>query len=169
MDLYLLRHAHALPRETPGCPADSLRPLTIKGRRQVRRLSQVVKLLDLRFDLVLASPWLRAQQTASGLLSRAGLNLEPISAPGLAANRDPERFLPMLMNLNPAPDSLLIVGHEPFLGNLASLMVSNSAGFILDFSKGALCRLEITAWKPRPKAKLKWLLTQPVMISLGCE
>ena len=163
MDLYLLRHAHALPRDTPGCPADSLRPLTEKGRRQIRHLFRAVKALDLHFDLVLTSPWLRTQQTAADLLLRSGHHIEPIVVPALAANRPPARLLSIIQTWKPAPASLLLVGHEPFLSNLASLILTSSAGLKLDFPKASLCKLEIPSWKTRTRTKLEWLLTQPHM------
>ena len=64
MNLYLLRHGIAVEPGTPGCEKDSERPLTPKGKRQLRQIAAAMKKMDLRFDLILSSPFLRARQTA---------------------------------------------------------------------------------------------------------
>ena len=43
---------------------DSSRPLTPKGEGQLRKSAAAMQKMDLRFDLILSSPFLRAKQTA---------------------------------------------------------------------------------------------------------
>ena len=64
MELYLLRHGIAVERGTRGFEDDFSRPLTPKGRRQLRKTAGAVKKLGGKFDLILSSPLLRAKQTA---------------------------------------------------------------------------------------------------------
>jgi len=64
MELYLLRHGLAVERGTTGFENDSARPLTPKGRRQLRQIAAAMKRLNLRCDLILSSPFRRAKQTA---------------------------------------------------------------------------------------------------------
>jgi phosphohistidine phosphatase len=64
MNLYLLRHAIAVERGTPGAEEDSLRELTPKGAAKMRRIARGMLALDLKFDLILSSPYLRTRQTA---------------------------------------------------------------------------------------------------------
>jgi phosphohistidine phosphatase SixA len=64
MNLYLLRHGIAVEPGTAGCELDSERPLTAKGKKRLRVTSQAMKKLELSFDLILSSPFLRAKQTA---------------------------------------------------------------------------------------------------------
>ena len=62
MKLYLLRHAEAAPitggRDNPG------RPLTEKGIEQAQIVAAEMKAGQISFDMILASPYLRASQTA---------------------------------------------------------------------------------------------------------
>ena len=49
---------------TPGFENDSERPLIPKGERRLRSAAAAMKKLELSFDLILSSPFLRARQTA---------------------------------------------------------------------------------------------------------
>jgi phosphohistidine phosphatase len=64
MNLFLLRHGIAVERGLPGYEDDHRRPLTTEGADRMRRIAQAAKRLGLEFDLILSSPYLRAQQTA---------------------------------------------------------------------------------------------------------
>ena len=64
MNLYILRHGIAVERGTPGYAKDADRPLTLEGERKLQLIAQAMKALDLAFDLILSSPYLRARQTA---------------------------------------------------------------------------------------------------------
>ena len=64
MELYLLRHALAVDRGTPGYEDDSRRPLTAGGRKQMKRGVKGMKALGLSFGWIFSSPFLRARETA---------------------------------------------------------------------------------------------------------
>ena len=61
MELYFLRHGIAVERGTPGYKDDSARPLTPKGRRQLKKISTALRRMELEFDLILSSPLVRAK------------------------------------------------------------------------------------------------------------
>ncbi len=115
MDLILWRHADA----ADGQP-DSARPLTEKGRKQARAMARWLESRlpgDLR---ILVSPALRAQQTARALqrefetLEAVGVG-QPASAI-LAASGWPD-----------SDCSVLVVGHQPTLGEIAAELLSGRA------------------------------------------
>src|SRR5215475_7857649 len=64
MEIYILRHGIAVDRGTPGYKKDSDRPLTEEGDEKMRQIAKAILAMDLRFDLILSSPYLRARQTA---------------------------------------------------------------------------------------------------------
>src|ERR1700690_1026947 len=64
MNLYLLRHGIAAEPGVAGYEPDSERPLTPKGEGRLREAARAMKALDLSYDLILSSPFLRAKQTA---------------------------------------------------------------------------------------------------------
>lgn len=117
--LYLIRHAHA-----GDANADAERPLSDKGRGQVERLAEMLRNNGgFHPSEVWHSPLLRARQTARLLADELGLgvplrefpDLWPEDAPGLVAAR-----------LDSADRSIAIVGHNPHLPSLGSLLVTGS-------------------------------------------
>lgn len=112
MDLILWRHAEA----EDGAP-DLDRRLTAKGARQAERMGAWLDRHLPPDTRVLASPAVRAQQTARGLKRRFRVveELGPgaSAAAVLAAAGWPDRREPVL-----------VVGHQPTLGEVAALALT---------------------------------------------
>jgi phosphohistidine phosphatase len=68
-----------------------------------------------------------------------------------------------LDRLQPTPESVLLVGHEPFLSGLISLLATGHEGFCVVMKKGGLCKLTIEALRHGRCATLEWLLTPKQM------
>ena len=64
MELYILRHGIAVERGTPGYRKDADRPLTPEGKEKVHQIAEAILGMELKFDLILSSPYARAEQTA---------------------------------------------------------------------------------------------------------
>src|SRR5690348_1369565 len=75
MVLHLLRHAHAGDPEAWQGP-DDLRPLSKRGRRQAERLGAFLAEHEIRPDVIVSSPKLRAQQTADRVAEALGLSVK---------------------------------------------------------------------------------------------
>jgi phosphohistidine phosphatase len=126
MDLILWRHAEA----EEGGP-DLARALTGKGRKQAAHVAEwLLQRLPAKFAL-LASPAVRAQQTAEAL----GVKIKTVErlAPGAR--------VPDILEAAGWPEhkgAVVVVGHQPDLGNAVAYLLSGSAA---DWSlkKGALC------------------------------
>lgn len=167
MQLFLLRHGPAVERDTRGFKDDAARPLTPKGRRQLRKTAAAMKKLERDFDLILSSPFLRAKQTAeivaAALKLKKRLKFSNALAPGGAA----AILLRQLARLKPAPGKILLVGHEPDLSRLVSLLVTGNLRLQLDFKKGGLCKLEVEKLRAGKCATLAWLLTPKQMKAMA--
>ena len=61
----------------------------------------------------------------------------------------------------------MLVGHEPYLSELCSLLLSGEAGLRLSFRKAGLCKLLIETLKPGRCASLDWLLTPKQMARMS--
>ena len=159
MEIFLLRHGLAVERGTPGFEDDAARPLTHKGRKQLKRVGLAMAKLDLEFELILTSPFVRARETAelvaAALKARKRLKI----CDALAADREPVALLRSLQRLKPAPKSLLLVGHEPFLSGVVSLLTTGGPDLVLDFPKAGLCKLELDKLRAGKCGRLAWLLT----------
>ena len=113
MKIWILRHGEAQPHAR----RDAERELTVKGREQV--LLSAARLLDQPLDSILASPYVRAQQTAELVRNALGFAPELISVPWLTPDSDPRQALSQL----PDSGNVLLVTHQPFVGDLISLLM----------------------------------------------
>jgi phosphohistidine phosphatase len=167
MNLYLLRHGLAVEPGTRGFSNDSERPLTPKGERKLWRIAEAMEALKLSFDLILSSPYVRARQTAEIVAEafNARKNLECTET--LAPSGEPKKLLKRVANVSPAPEDVLLVGHEPYLSELVSLLVSGERGSSVVMKKGGLCKLEVNSLRAGRCASLAWLLTPKQMSLMG--
>src|SRR5438477_4271172 len=132
MLLYLVRHGPAGLRDDIRWPDDTLRPLTKSGVRKFKRAARGIGKLAPQVDLVLSSPSKRAWQTAEILHKTAGWPV-PIPAEPLRDSM-PEAVLSFLRD-HDGHASVALVGHEPYLGRLASAIVTPGAHAPLDIKK----------------------------------
>jgi len=166
MNLYLFRHGIAVERGLPGYEDDSQRPLTPKGAARIYRIAQAMGRLDVKFDLILSSPYLRTHQTAQIVASfykveqklRLTENLAPTSPPSALVGEIHEMYANAL--------SILIVGHEPYLGALAGTLLAGDEKVLLAFKKGGLCKFSIDELIYGRCATLDWLITPKQMLNL---
>jgi len=163
MNLYILRHGIAVEPGTPGYAKDADRPLLPEGERKLGQIAEAMEALDLSFDLILSSPYLRARQTAEivaeAIEARKKLEFSDILVPGGST----KKLVEFLNRLQPPPESVLLVGHEPFLSGLVSLLVAGNQGCSVVFKKGGLCKLTVESLAPGRCAALEWLLTPKQM------
>lgn len=169
MDLLLVRHGLAGKADPGTWPDDDERPLTEKGRKAFRAAAKGLRSQGPKPTLILASPALRARQTASILAKAFGLGDGAVrNWDALHHARDPEAALAGLGRLR-LPRSAALVGHEPWLGEFLSLLIAGAAGAGLPFAKGGAARVEIPDGGKRAKGRgrLRWLLTQDQSAALA--
>lgn len=107
--LYLLRHAHALPRETSLSDYD--RPLDDEGRREAGSVAKFIKEKKLSFDLVLCSGALRAQETLEPL--RDVIGTEEIYLSDDFYNIPENIILSHIQKISDTINTVLYIGHNP--------------------------------------------------------
>jgi phosphohistidine phosphatase len=164
MDLYLVRHAIADSRDPHRWPDDAKRPLTEKGIARFRSVARGLHRILPEVDVVFSSPYTRSWQTAEILHDEAGWP-EPERSPVLEPIRLPAGALEVLQSANAS--SAALVGHEPHLSRLASLLLSETEyGVRIDLKKGAVVRLDCVNG-PRPGgALLRWSVSPRILRSL---
>jgi phosphohistidine phosphatase len=124
--IWLLRHGDA----EDGSP-DSERPLTEKGREQSRAAGAAMKALGIEIDACLASPKVRAAETAR--LACEPLGVEPQLEPKLAGGPFDAEALAAGLG-----DDVLLVGHDPDF----SMAVHSLTGAQVRMKKGGLAGIE---------------------------
>jgi phosphohistidine phosphatase SixA len=127
MRLFLVRHAHS----DPGVP-DELRPLSARGREQARGLGE--RLAAAAPDAVLASPLLRARETAAPIAKAAGVDLrvDERLAPGATATD-------VLAAVDGAGATVVVVGHQPDCSEIALALGAGER----EFAPGASAEIEL--------------------------
>ena len=134
--LYLIRHADAIDLHP-----DHARPLSDRGREQVKALAKFLgKSEAFSPDEIWHSSLVRARETAELLAKGLGFSGECREATGLRPEDDPREITGKLAKLD---KSVALVGHEPHMSALASLLVTGAthpAAFVM--KKGATLALE---------------------------
>ena len=164
MNLYLIRHAIA-EEESPSIE-DHQRVLTEKGAKKMRNIAKGLKTLGLEFDYIITSPYIRAQQTAEILGDVFKLRKRIVMSESIAPMGDPNQLLAEI-NEKYTVNSLAIVGHEPYLSNLISLLTAGGAPIEMTFKKGGVCYLTTDDLHHTHKATLQWLLTPGLLVEIG--
>ena len=163
MNLFLLRHGLAVERDEFDFASDGLRPLTARGRQQLGQTCAALRKLKLDLDLILSSPLVRAQQTAEIVAAELKLKKRLVLANELKPGGNPGKLIQIISRRKPPVKNLLLVGHEPDLSRLISLLVTGGPGLQMDFKKGGLAKLEIEKLRAGKCAELAWLLTPKQM------
>lgn len=159
MRLYLVRHADAVPRGTPGYPHDAQRPLTEAGQAQAKAAGEALKRLKITPDVIVTSPYLRAAQTADHVARIFGLSAMVREADALHPDGTPADASLGLRSLS-AHDHVVLVGHEPHLSAWLAHLVSGDDGVRLLFKKGGAACVDVERVPPaRGTGTLRWLLT----------
>lgn len=125
MELILWRHAEA----EDGVP-DEARQLTLKGHRQAKRMAAWLNERLPKDALVLASPAMRAQQTAAAL-AREVRTLKELGTSATCTQVLKAAAWPR------ADGVTVVVGHQPVLGEVASLLLTGEDA-ALSVKKGAV-------------------------------
>jgi phosphohistidine phosphatase len=161
LDLYLVRHAFAAHADPARWPDDAERPLTEKGSSRCREAARGLRGLVPTVDAVLSSGYARAWQTAQLLHDVAGWQ-EPNECPALEAGRPALSALDVLQGR--AERSIALVGHEPYLSRLASLLCTGSEdGLQLELKKGAVASLSFTGPVEPARACLRWTVSPKIL------
>jgi phosphohistidine phosphatase len=166
MNIYLLRHGPAARGFAPRLDADRLRPLTSKGRKKTAKVAAAMKRMGLSLDLIFSSPCLRARQTAMIVAEAFGARKKLEFLKELSVEANSQSLVDRLGRQHLLPESLLLVGHEPHLSGVASLLLTGKPGLLLELKKAGLCKLSIPALKRGRHATLEWLLTPKQMLAM---
>ena len=119
-NIILWRHAQAETADFELGEQDNARQLTAKGNVQAKRMGRWLKEHLPKNTVLLCSPAVRAVQTAEELHYK--IQLEPALLPGATLNQVLNALTPYQQQKN-----LLIVGHQPWLGELLAYLFEQSA------------------------------------------
>ena len=167
MRLLVVRHAIAEDREgfARSHKDDADRPLTSEGRNKMERAALGLKALIPELNVLAASPYKRAFDTAEIIASAYGdLTVERV--PELTPGAGVDRVVAWLTGRH-ARGSVAVVGHEPDLSRLVCTLLAATNGPFLELRKGAACLLEFPGPVGRGAATLDWFVGPKHLRLLG--
>lgn len=126
VQLLILRHAIAFPRDSKRWPDDGQRPLTMEGVKRARRAAAGLKSVIRRPALVLTSPLVRARDTAA-IFAQAARWPQAVECDALAPTGSLEGVLEALRRQGAKAECVAVVGHQPHLGRLLALCLRGEA------------------------------------------
>jgi phosphohistidine phosphatase len=152
MNIYLVQHAEAKSENE-----DPRRSLTDKGHRNTLAVADVAKRLDLSVKQIRHSGKTRARQTAEVM----GAALKPsdgvVETEGLSPLDD---VAPIADALTEAGESVMLVGHLPFMARLAGKMITGDAACpVVKFhNAGIVCLTH----EEGERWQVSWILTPEI-------
>lgn len=162
--LYLVRHAIA--EEPDGTRDDADRVLTRGGVTRMRRAARGLKRLGIEPDAILSSPLRRAVQTADLVARALAPRLAVETCDALAPGHTPAEVARSLARHRGARH-VVLVGHEPGIGELASFLLTGATGLPFPFKKGAVAAVRVDSLPPDGAGRLLWFLTPKQLRRLG--
>jgi phosphohistidine phosphatase len=154
MDIVLMRHGRSTVRSS-HVGADEQRPLTADGLKRLKQALPGMRQVSPHIDRVVTSPLVRARQTAEVVAEGYSVPLKELTA--LAPGGEPQAITHWLARQH--DQVLLLVGHEPDIGRLASWYLTGSSESFLPMKKGAICLIHFAGKPAAAKGELRLLFT----------
>jgi len=152
MKLYFLRHGLAGDRQD-WKGDDSARPLTKEGKARMAREAKTIARMELKLDLIITSPLVRARQTAEIVAEEMRMldKLVEDDRVGIQFGIDP---LKKILQAHSKASALMLVGHEPSFSETISHLIG---GGRIDCKKGSLACVNLSNVSSL-RGELVWLL-----------
>ena len=163
MDIYILRHGKA--EDAGPDMGDADRRLTKKGREEIFAAGRWMAAQKLRFDMLAASPLVRAHETAAIIADCLGEKDRLVTWKVLAPGGDSDTVC-HLIGKHEDLRAILLVGHEPLLSALISRIIAGDENAAIAISKGALAKIREFSPALSPSGELHWLVTATQMAGL---
>ncbi len=167
MQLLVIRHAIAEDRDAFAATGrdDSERPLTSAGRDKMRRAIAGLRRAVPKIDLLAASPYVRAMQTAELVAEVYGIDdIKKVDA--LVPDAPLQRFL-VWLERKASAQVVAVVGHEPHLGELVTWLMSGLPESKVEMKKGGAALLEFQGQPGAGLGVMQWLITPGQLRDLG--
>ena len=153
MEIYLMQHGSALPKEQD--PEEGLSP---DGKESIHASGKALKKMGIFFDVILSSPKKRSKQTASIVAEEVGFPPDKIiQTEKVKALTPPEETLAIVAEYS-GNRKILIAGHLPSVAEVASLLLTEGSKVTIEFERGGCCRIDVEDLSTHA-GHLKWHLT----------
>jgi phosphohistidine phosphatase len=161
MFLYFLRHASA-GQSLISPKKDEKRGLDKDGIEQCGYIGRALAALGVQVEIIVSSPLKRATQTAALVGNEMGHEGKLVMENALRPQANFTDFQKMLEKYS-RQDSVLVVGHNPSLGEFLGRVISESGcEAVVELKKGAVAKVEMR----RNSGSLSWCITPRILRAL---
>ncbi|MCE9662659.1 phosphohistidine phosphatase SixA [Halomonas sp. M5N1S17] len=136
--LLIMRHGEAGPGSV-----DAERTLTARGHAEAARMADWLQYQELDEARILASPYVRARQTAEHVAASLEREVETLA---IATPDDPPEAVSDWLLEQTDRGPLVLVSHMPLVGALTGLLVEGRSDRGLGFPTAAVAELEAEVW-----------------------
>jgi phosphohistidine phosphatase len=126
----------------------------------MRKAARGLVRLGVHVDVVLASPLVRARQTAEIVAAAFDQRPPIVTATSLAPGGEYADLLDDLQK-HAKRAHIALVGHEPGMGELAARLAGSRRRF--EFKKGAVCRIDVASIPPERPGSVRWFVTPAIL------
>lgn len=155
MHLFLLRHGDAEQRSVTGRDQD--RVLSQEGMVRLHRTLRLARAAGTRPSLILASPYLRAVQTAEIAARELGYSGQILHSSSFGPDSSPFRVWEEV-RVHQEESAILIAAHEPLLSSTVAWF-AGSTRVMVRFVPAALVRIDFEDPGPHPQGVMQWMIT----------
>lgn len=152
MEIYLMQHGPNLSKDED--PEESL---SLEGEAQISKAAQAIKKMGLEFDVVIASPKKRSQQTAAIVAEAIGFPVESIVVTDKVKAMTPAAQTIDYLEQFAGKRTVLVAGHLPSLAEVASALLTSGSKATIQFERGGIGRIDVDSL-PTSEGKLRWYL-----------
>ncbi len=166
MNVLVIRHAIAEEQSTfkKSGMADDMRPLTVEGRRKMRRGANGLKRVVESIDLIATSPLIRAIETAH-VIAKSFEKARVVELKDLSPGGKPEAVFKFLVQNR--SQTVALIGHEPDLGKFVCLSLGCKIVDRVPLKKGGAAHLVFDGPVAAGGATLRALLTPQLLRKLA--
>jgi phosphohistidine phosphatase len=157
MKLYLVRHATATEIFSSSVKEDAARPLVQEGRKEAENVATALRHLGVKGDAFLASPLVRARQTAEIFAEVLGKKENLHICQALAPVGSLSNVYRQIAEQKRA-EEIFLFGHMPDMMLIARALL-HSNDLEIPFKKAGVCRIDVYDMPPTQPGLLKWFIT----------
>lgn len=165
MQLFIVRHGIAVDREDPKCPPDPERYLTEEGMEKTEQVAKGVAALGISADLMLTSPYVRAEQTAEIFAAALGYAKQRIRRTDLLLPGAEPSLLFRELTKEKQASAVFLFGHAPHLDDVIATALG-SKKHLTTLKKAGVAFLELKRLSP-PIGELVWLAIPKLLRKAG--
>ena len=166
MEVILIRHAKAEPRDANSWPDDDQRPLTAEGQAEHRAVMRAAKKMGVKFDFLVTSPLKRARESADIVSNVYRWPEEPQVAAELGHGFSVAAVVKLLAKFPPS-SRVALVGHEPDFSELATALIGGKTGLGLQLKKSGIAGIRFEGPAEAGTGTLLFLLKPSQLRRIG--